>query len=195
MIPRAKSQPCLPIQTHLLMILNDIGCMHRTVMRCDAVVLTTNHCQHGRHPATVSALRLYPRPPLFTGDPQSVPSSRPPPPPPTCRQLHHNAAYAPQVTRVAPAQPQDDFGCAIVACRHDRRVVLVLKGGAAKVNDLYAGGARHATTNPARFVGPCQRYLSIHRDGPGALPSRAGCWQTRRDNGHTYARQFATECD
>lgn len=54
----------------------------------------------------------------------------------TCDQLHKDAANAPDVGLKAPAQPQNDLWRSIVARADYGAVVLILEGGAAKVNDL-----------------------------------------------------------
>ena len=45
-----------------------------------------------------------------------------------------DAAHAPDVTALVPAHLHDHLGGAIVSGLHDGRVVLVVEGGAAKVN-------------------------------------------------------------
>ena len=42
-------------------------------------------------------------------------------------EFEHDAADAPHVARLRPAQLEDDFRCAVVARRHDRAVVLVVE--------------------------------------------------------------------
>lgn len=49
-------------------------------------------------------------------------------------ELDQDTADAPDVTGIAPAQVEYDFRCAIVPSRDDRRVILIVEGGRAKVN-------------------------------------------------------------
>lgn len=50
-------------------------------------------------------------------------------------ELHKDAPYAPDVTGVGPAQPDDDFGCPVMAGRYNRGVVFILERGRAKVDE------------------------------------------------------------
>lgn len=49
-------------------------------------------------------------------------------------ELKENATNAPDVARMAPAQLKDHLGRPVVARTDNRTVVLVVKGGRAKVN-------------------------------------------------------------
>lgn len=51
-------------------------------------------------------------------------------------ELYQDAADAPKVAGVGPAQAEDDFGSAVVTGRDDSGMVLLLKGCAAKVYEL-----------------------------------------------------------
>lgn len=56
-------------------------------------------------------------------------------------QFDENAANAPEVARVGPAQAEDDLRGAVVSGGNDGRVVLGLKGGASKIDELDGVGA------------------------------------------------------
>lgn len=50
-------------------------------------------------------------------------------------ELEHDAADGPNVARLRPAQLQDDFRGSIMSRRDDRAVMLVIEGGASKVDE------------------------------------------------------------
>lgn len=52
----------------------------------------------------------------------------------TSIELDQDTANAPDVTGIAPAQVKDDFGGTVMSRRDDRRVILVIECGRAKVN-------------------------------------------------------------
>ena len=73
----------------------------------------------------------------------------------TCDQFHQDAANTPDVSFEAPAQPQDDFWRPVVPRADNGAVILILEGGAAKVNDLdLAGGWLTRRRLPAQDVSP-----------------------------------------
>jgi hypothetical protein len=45
-----------------------------------------------------------------------------------CEELHQNAANAPNVASVRPAESKNDFRGTIMTCRDNRGVVLILEG-------------------------------------------------------------------
>ena len=49
-------------------------------------------------------------------------------------ELDNDAAYTPDIARKAPTQLQNDFWRTIVSCRDNRRVVFIIKGCRAKVD-------------------------------------------------------------
>lgn len=53
----------------------------------------------------------------------------------TSVKLYQDAADAPDVAGIGPAEAEDDLGRPIVTGRHDARVVLVLEGGRTKVDE------------------------------------------------------------
>ena len=52
----------------------------------------------------------------------------------TSKELNEDAANAPNIAWVAPAQVKYDLRCSVVPCRNDGRVVLVVKGCRSKIN-------------------------------------------------------------
>lgn len=58
-------------------------------------------------------------------------------------ELEYDAPDGPDVAGVRPAELKDDFGGAVVARRHDRRVVLVVEGRRAKIDQTCVGAANH----------------------------------------------------
>ena len=68
-------------------------------------------------------------------------------------ELEDDAAHGPDVARRGPAHLQDDLGRAVVPRRHDRRVVLVVEGGAAEVDEADLWAAQEAQVPlPLRVV-------------------------------------------
>mmetsp|Transcript_28981 Transcript_28981/g.81636 ORF Transcript_28981/g.81636 Transcript_28981/m.81636 type:complete len:202 (-) Transcript_28981:111-716(-) len=63
-------------------------------------------------------------------------------------ELNDDAAYAPHVARVGPAQPKDDLWRSVMPCRDNRGVVLLLKSSAPKVNQSQSIRLRDAFSNP-----------------------------------------------
>lgn len=55
------------------------------------------------------------------------------------KELDQNAADAPDVARVGPAETEDNLRGSVVARRDDGGVILILKGGGAKVNQPHLG--------------------------------------------------------
>ena len=51
------------------------------------------------------------------------------------KELYQDTPNTPDITGETPAQVEDDLRCPIVACGHDRRVVFVIEGGRAKVDE------------------------------------------------------------
>lgn len=89
---------------------------------------------------------------------------------PTCEQLHNDAPHAPHVAGVGPAHAQNDLRRTVVAGGHDVAVVLLLKGGGAKVDDLDGAGGRDERA--AAVAGQGQG-----REGPSAVSGAADCTQ------------------
>lgn len=54
-------------------------------------------------------------------------------------ELKHDAADRPNVTRLRPAQFQDDFRGSVVSRGHDRAVMFVIEGGASEVDESSFG--------------------------------------------------------
>lgn len=52
----------------------------------------------------------------------------------TGKELDQDTANTPDVTGIAPAQVEDDFRSAVMPRRDDRRVILIIECGRAKVN-------------------------------------------------------------
>ena len=50
-------------------------------------------------------------------------------------ELHKYTPDTPDITGETPAQIQNDFGGAVMPGRHDGRVVFIIEGGGAKINE------------------------------------------------------------
>ncbi len=80
-------------------------------------------------------------------------------------ELDQDAANAPDVTRIAPPQTQDDLGRAIVPRRHDRRMVFILERGRAKVDEPDLGIVQHPPlTSGSADRGRRGRDLAVVRE-------------------------------
>ncbi len=55
------------------------------------------------------------------------------------KELDQDASDAPDVAGIGPPEPEDDLGRPVMPGRHDRRVVLVLEGCRAKVDQANLG--------------------------------------------------------
>lgn len=62
-------------------------------------------------------------------------------------QFKHDAANRPDITWLRPAQLENHFRCAIMTCRYNGAVMLVIEGCAAKINESNVG-AFDATNFP-----------------------------------------------
>jgi len=96
-------------------------------------------------------------------------------------QLHEDAARAPHVGGRAPPQAQDDLGGAVLARVDEGALVLPVKGGAPKVNQLQGGGGggEHALPRP-----PHARGLAGGREGLPAHQQHVLQLQVRVDEAH-----------
>ena len=75
----------------------------------------------------------------------------------TCGELDKYAANAPYIRREGPAKSQDDLRRSVMPRGHDRRVILVIKGGAAKIYHLNVACPR----NPHRLPAYKVQFLSF----------------------------------
>ena len=69
-------------------------------------------------------------------------------------ELDQDTANTPDVAGITPAQVEDDFWCTVMPRRDDRRVILIVESGRAKVN---------------------QPDLCIEQDFPVSFSSSDGC--------------------
>lgn len=52
-----------------------------------------------------------------------------------CEELNQDASYTPDVTREAPSKVEDDFWGSVMSGANNRRVVLLIEGCRAKINE------------------------------------------------------------
>ena len=88
-------------------------------------------------------------------------------------KLENDAADAPDVTGLAPAQLQDHLGRAVVPRRHHRRVVLPVERGRAKVDQLDPG-VLHAAHGALRGGADVGVPVRAHKQDVLRLQVRVG---------------------
>ena len=52
----------------------------------------------------------------------------------SCEKLHKYTTDAPDVTWVSPTKIEDDFGCTVMPSRDYRRMILIIEGGRAEID-------------------------------------------------------------
>lgn len=75
----------------------------------------------------------------------------------TGEKLDQDASYTPDIARIRPAEAQDNFGSTIVPSRDDGRVIFVLEGRRAEVNETNLGIEEYTSL----------RGLAVHCSGRG----------------------------
>lgn len=58
-------------------------------------------------------------------------------------EFDKDAADAPNITGEAPSKIENDLGCPIVTCRHNRRMILIIKRSGSKVYQPNLGCQQH----------------------------------------------------
>ena len=71
-------------------------------------------------------------------------------------ELNEDAADAPDVARVAPAEAQNDLRGSVVPRGDDGGVVVGVKGGAAEVDDFDLAGFGDSPSDPAQHACACE---------------------------------------
>lgn len=70
----------------------------------------------------------------------------------TSVELDQDTTDAPDVAREAPAQVENDLWSTVVASRDDRRMILVVKGGGAEVNEANLRIEKHLTMTRGALI-------------------------------------------